>query len=240
VNSGPRIRVNTVALNANAIAVLGGLTLTGAGTGDPAMYFDTPPSATYSPQVVVDPTVSGWTTVAAMLTLGSGVFVVHPLDGRSWLVDTAGSHPGATLAIVPPMGRVSAYAAYTGRSVVVWGGHAEGAMGLTALGDGAIGVVSPTGVAMWLPLPSVGAPAAQWAHDLGSFNPQGAQRAWTGRELIVFGGYGSGGAVANAGARYQPPVGCVCPRNAGAPAWIADGCVGVSPDPAPPYDGCSP
>jgi hypothetical protein len=133
--------------------------------------------------------------------------------------------PGANLQRLDP------YVAYDGRSIFYWGGHHVSGTS-DDISDGSLGVVTGTTIT-WATLPPAGisarSPAAYRAHG-GDGLGGNTQDIWTGHEFVVQYGYQYTPTVIQVfdGSRYQPPVGCVCPRNADAPAAIQDSCSGVS------------
>jgi hypothetical protein len=233
--SGPRVNVYTIALNSHSIAVLSGVTLSSGYTNDPNMYFNTPPAATYVSPVRVDSTVGEWDGHTLLLSLGDHGLVVDQNTGNTWLVNSSGSLASTQIPIAGG-GRTNPFFAYTGRAVLYWGGDDAS----TVHDDGVVGVVNASGIASWQPLPLPNRPSAMFSNNVGSPAPHDSQRMWSGRELMVFGGYTTNaGAWATSGGRYQPPVGCVCPINPGAPTWLATNCASVA-TPAAPYDTCVP
>ena len=106
---------------------------------------------------------------------------------------------------------------FTGRAVFYWGG-----LQTSPVAGGAIGVVTrtPTPSIAWQPLPTAGQPSAMAMSAVSRAGSNG-QSLWTGREAVV-----AGGSLGSARARYQPPVGCVCPAIAG---WsYSPACTGVT------------
>jgi N-acetylneuraminic acid mutarotase len=88
-----------------------------------------------------------------------------------------------------PTGRFQHTAAWTGSTMIVWGGVGSG--GTTYFNDGAR--YNPGGDA-WTPVSLSGAPAARSQHTA----------VWTGTEMIVWGGYGVGQVLVTGGGRYDP------------------------------------
>lgn len=96
-----------------------------------------------------------------------------------------------------------------GRSVFYWGGYVlncpSGNCEFTGVTQsGVLGALDGTSVAWWA-LPAANQPSAR------CFGDHNGQRLWTGREMLVYGGILPQGGAALGGARFQPPVGCVCP-----------------------------
>ena len=100
--------------------------------------------------------------------------------------DSGGWRPMST--VDAPLPRGSHGAAWTGRELFVWGGHAPG----TRLADGAR--YDPRSD-RWGAVETVGAPIARSQFPA----------VWTGREVIVWGGNPDSGTDTNTGARYYPP-----------------------------------
>ncbi len=87
-----------------------------------------------------------------------------------------------------PLARHLHTAIWTGSRMIVWGGRVEGSPQVTATG----GIYDPAAKS-WTPTSSAGAPAARHSHTA----------VWTGSKMLVWGGYGSSGAL-NDGAVYDP------------------------------------
>src|SRR5579862_6814282 len=94
---------------------------------------------------------------------------------------------------------------WTGREFIVWGG--QGVASGISLNTGAR--YDPTSDS-WTPISTIGAPQPRTFHAA----------AWTGREMIIWGGLGNGGAgVLNDGARYNPSTDTwISMSSVGAPA----------------------
>lgn len=86
-----------------------------------------------------------------------------------------------------PTARYWHSAVWTGKEMIVWGGYADGASGLS---DG--GRYNPT-TNRWTALPSSGL-SGRFRHTA----------VWTGTEMIIWGGVEVGGILYNNGARYNP------------------------------------
>jgi N-acetylneuraminic acid mutarotase len=78
---------------------------------------------------------------------------------------------------------------WTGSRLIVWGGLSVGASP-TYFDDGAMLTL---GDASWVDMTETGAPSGRWR----------SARAWTGSQLLIFGGLGSAG-VATDGGAYDP------------------------------------
>ncbi len=91
-----------------------------------------------------------------------------------------------------PSARIAATAVWTGTELLIWGGRVEDMQAPPrALSDGA--AYNPA-ADTWRPLASTGAPAGRSSHAA----------VWTGREMLVWGGWASGGTPLGDGARYDP------------------------------------
>jgi N-acetylneuraminic acid mutarotase len=102
-----------------------------------------------------------------------------------------------------PSGRHLHSAVWTGSEMIIWGGAFD-SMGIGYLKDG--GRFSPT-ANTWTPISASGAPPARAQHT----------SVWTGSEMIVWGGVGSGGYLYD-GSRYNPVANnWITTPNAGAP-----------------------
>jgi hypothetical protein len=204
----------------------------------------------------LDPVTLSWSSASVdaipfrwahtLLAAGNSAFVFGGTQGSgpgtgclpnaAYLYDPRGS---ATMVALPPApaGPPSkAFAMYTGHSIILWGGGELTCMGFpgTVYGTGSIGVVNGNSVA-WSALPAAGRPSPRTVAWLANEDYQGdTQFLWTGGEALIYSGYDTAGTPLLGGNRYQPPVGCVCPRDATAPASIVDACSGVTlPTPAP-------
>ena len=117
------------------------------------------------------------------------------------LLNDGGRYDPASDAWLPittngaPTGRYDCAAVRTGREMIVWGGGRLVQPNVSVqLSDGAR--YDPA-TDSWSPLNSVGSPSARSL----------ATAVWTGSEMIVWGGYGSGGSGPlglNTGGRYNP------------------------------------
>lgn len=87
-----------------------------------------------------------------------------------------------------PDAREQHSAVWTGSKMIIWGGN--GGPGKLFLDTG--GVYDPTNQS-WTPVSTTGAPSARHSH----------QAVWTGSKMIVWGGFGAGGAAAGGGL-YDP------------------------------------
>lgn len=165
-----------------------------------------------------------WLSVGARVLLVGGFGDANFEYQEAWLFDpsnrTATGWNSVPIPPVPsPLPSSYPFAMYTGRAVIMYGGSYHGGGHLSG---GTLGIVSAAGVS-WSVLPTSGAPGARQA-----FLPDTAgntQSVWSGSEAIIWGGYN--GDLQLNGARYQPPVGCVCPMNADAPTWMQSPCTGV-------------
>lgn len=96
---------------------------------------------------------------------------------------------GATSLAGVPSGRTAPSAVFTGREMILWGGH-DGADYLDT------GARFHPETNTWLgPLPTAGAPAPRYRH----------RAVWTGSQMIVWGGE-DGSSALNTGGIYQPPI----------------------------------
>jgi hypothetical protein len=191
----------------------------------------------------------GWVGNASLLPLGGSLYLAGgprfnycgsggTLERDAPVVWTPGT--GTTSAVgYPGMPASSAFTAYTGRALLSYGGAAMPA----ACNQAPLSVSNALGVGTfdgstisWRAGPASGI-------GLRALEAQNsAQSLWTGRELFVVNGMlwsSTGGTRPRGGARYQPPVGCVCPRDPASTPSVADGCTGVAP-PEAPYDACVP
>lgn len=191
-------------------------------------------------------------TYLTTLPVGNSVYVGGGFDAA--LCDAGGGSlearapvlfdpRGTTTTVGYPTRPISsAFTAWTGRAILHWGGTQTNSncatFGFRHFRDGWVGLVED-GSINWRAMPD--APAALTAR--GQLYGNNAQRLWTGRELLVIGGFdgdfGSPGTQPRGGYRYQPPVGCVCPRASGTPPSVADACSGVGEPPAV-YAVCNP
>ena len=157
-----------------------------------------------------DPAADAWTTTttgAGVPTLrgqhsavwtGREMIVWGGYDGTSYLGDGSRYEPigdawtAMTGTNAPPI-RGAHTAVWTGREMIVWGGYD----GASYLGDGSRyepgGYVSPVVAESWTTITPTGAPPGRSAHTA----------VWTGREMIVWGGY-DGTSYLNSGGRYDP------------------------------------
>ncbi|HEX7902139.1 MAG TPA: LamG-like jellyroll fold domain-containing protein [Planctomycetota bacterium] len=88
-----------------------------------------------------------------------------------------------------PSARTAASAVWTGREMVVWGGH-DGAARL------ATGARYSPSMDAWIgTVPTAGAPSARWRH----------RGVWTGSRMVVWGGENNLG-MTNTGGVYRPPI----------------------------------
>ncbi|HEX7902095.1 MAG TPA: hypothetical protein VF950_30325 [Planctomycetota bacterium] len=118
-------------------------------------------------------------TLASVLATGG---LYDPVN-NIWTGATAA--PGATLTA-----RTSPAAVWTGREMVVWGGHDGG-------GPMSTGARYSPATNAWLGvLATTGAPTARWGHSA----------VWTGARMVVWGGDGGAGASVDTGAIWRPPV----------------------------------
>lgn len=125
-----------------------------------------------------------------------------------------------------PSARYAHSAVWTGTEMIVWGGlgyqgpATNPTASFGAFDDGA--VYDPRSDT-WTPLPRQGAPSARWGHAA----------AWTGSEMLIWGGRRSGGdqTLLSDGARYNPEtrqwrpmsaVGAPSPRYGEAAVWIGN------------------
>lgn len=119
----------------------------------------------------------------------------------------------------------SPFVAFTGRAIFLFGGSQQDCaynQRLYPTPTPWLGLVTPSGI-VWSADASPQRPTA--AHDaLGRPN---TQHLWSGSEMFIAGGNVAAGPAVG-GFRYQPPVGCVCPTNADAPAWFRSQCTGVT------------
>jgi hypothetical protein len=165
-----------------------------------------------------------WLSVGDRVFMSGGICLAGSECNDAWLFDPSmRSMDGWTRLANPPMPTAlgsEQFALFTGRSIVSFGGSMAS---LSVVSGGSIGVVEASTV-RWHALPASGSPSAR--HSF--VNVEGdTQGLWTGREAMIWGGSDNSMRF-NDGARYQPPVGCVCPVNADAPAWLPNACAGVS------------
>jgi len=128
-------------------------------------------------------------------------------DADTWASSSLTAATGANV----PAGRVAHSAVWTGREMIVWGG--QGATPTTATG----GRYNPTTDA-WA--------ASSLATGTGSNVPSARcihAAVWTGREMIVWGGYDGG--FSRTGGRYDPEADtwATCSLTAGAGANVPEG-----------------
>ncbi|UQA61066.1 Kelch repeat-containing protein [Polyangium aurulentum] len=109
-------------------------------------------------------------------------------DGATYDIASDTWAPISTVS--PPLGRMDHAAVWTGQAMLVWGGYGPNGQD-NFLGDGAL--YNPSEPGTWTPITLNGAPTART-------RPAGA---WTGTELIVWGGAASANLFAD-GARYVP------------------------------------
>ena len=156
-----------------------------------------------APWLVLTP-VTGQGTGAA----GSVRVTALPSRAEAW--------SGATATTGAPAARYGHSATWTGREMIVWGGRLASIGGGAFLGDGA--GYDPATDSWRGPIASDGAPSPRNGHAA----------AWTGRELIIWGGQGATGAYLSDGALYDPlfdrwrpmsSVGAPSPRETMAAAW---------------------
>ena len=88
-----------------------------------------------------------------------------------------------------PSGRALHTAVWTGREMIVWGGMIDNSNTLTNTG----GRYDPQ-TDTWSPMSTTGAPSARLCHSA----------VWTGREMLVWGGFDPAGLTLGDGARYDP------------------------------------
>jgi hypothetical protein len=176
-----------------------------------------------------------WLSVGNNVLLVGGTDVANANLNDAWLFNpterTAAGWMRVADSPAPSPHTSRPFAMYTGRSVIIYSGSRG--VTTTSVAGGSIGVISGTSIT-WSPLPTSGAPSPR---SSGSGEQDGStQGLWTGREAIIWGG-ADGGNPRNDGARYQPPVGCVCPVNTDAPSWLPNACAGVTMVTSP---ACSP
>lgn len=99
------------------------------------------------------------------------------------------SWTGGTSTAGAPSARTSPSAVWTGREMIVWGGH-DGASYLDTGGR-----FHPATNAWLASLPAAGAPSPRYRH----------RAVWTGTRMIVWGGEDGGGSL-DTGGIYQPPI----------------------------------
>jgi hypothetical protein len=117
-------------------------------------------------------------TLASVLSTGG----LYDPVGNAWTGATVA--PGATLTA-----RSLPAAVWTGREMVIWGGHDAG-------GPMNTGARYSPATDTWLgTIPTTGAPSGRWGHSA----------VWTGSRMIVWGG-NDGNAVVNTGGVYRPPI----------------------------------
>ncbi|MBI5513337.1 MAG: hypothetical protein HY909_06180 [Deltaproteobacteria bacterium] len=215
--SRPRLFAPTVALHGGTLVSVGGVGLDRAYPRDPTVVFSTPPSSTVT-TLTPEPAVTRWVQ-PALLTLGARALVVDDDSNRAWLLEPSGAN---RITDPPYGGRRYAYIAFTGRAVLFYGGLSG-----MLFDSGFAAILEPSGTTVWRSLPTMSRPAAQRLPLLDQTH-HNAQDLWTGQELLVFGGWSdSAGTAASGDARYQPPVGCVCPTNLDAPPWLPNPCAAV-------------
>jgi len=111
-----------------------------------------------------------------------------------------------TTTVAAPVGRSDHTALWTGSEMIVWGGSLAGSGGGTYLDDG--GRYDPS-TDTWVPTGNTGSPRARRNHSA----------AWTGGEMIVWGGSNAGSSNLDHGDRYDPAADAWTPvGTAGAPA----------------------
>ncbi len=141
--------------------------------------------------------IAAMAAMAVLVTAGAVLFVVSRDDEPASRVHVIGSvanvvAPGAlrVLPKAPISGRIGPSAVWDGTEMIIWGGSIPNAStGETAQADGA--AYNPR-TNTWRVLPQ--APIGGRAY---------ASAVWTGTELIVWGGNGSGGVLGDGGA-YNP------------------------------------
>lgn len=127
----------------------------------------------------------------------------YPASGARFRPSTHAWSPISGIGIPSP--RKDHTAVWTGSEMIVWGG-ADGASGTNLLDSG--GTYRPDDDS-WAPISNTGAPPSARS---------GHTAIWTGTEMIVWGGMGSSGLLAD-GARYNPTTGVwTALPGAGAPA----------------------
>ncbi len=97
-----------------------------------------------------------------------------------------------TSTVGAPSFRYGHTALWTGSLMVVWGGIYDTGIGVVGFFDTG-GRYDPT-TDSWTPTSTAGAPSARTSHTA----------IWTGRLMIVWGGWGSRGSFADSGGRYDP------------------------------------
>jgi N-acetylneuraminic acid mutarotase len=126
-----------------------------------------------------------WTGSEMVVWGGSGAQGDLDTGGR---YDPVAATWTATSTLGAPAARDSHTAVWTGNEMVVWGGFARSLGGRTATG----GAYDPIADA-WRPTSSSGSPDPRYWHTA----------VWTGKEMIVWGGFVPGG-YASTGGRYDP------------------------------------
>jgi hypothetical protein len=177
--------------------------------------------------LISDPSTDTWSTGPDSLTggsvrghtfisIGDRIFATAS-STTGWIMDPR----GASTPVTPPPGpagpRLNAYSMFTGRSLIYWGGYQA-----APIAGGQIGVVAltPSPSIVWRPLPTAGEPSAS-SMEAVSRNAYSGQSLWTGHEAVV-----APSALGTRRARFQPPVGCVCPAISG---WsYSPACEGVT------------
>lgn len=131
------------------------------------------------------------------LAVGGGARLQH--DGSSWnswsALDVSDTHT--------PSSRYGHCAVWIGSKLLIWGGVGNSGTNAVALADGA--AYHPNAADKWTPISTSNAPSRR------SF----PARAWTGREMLVWGGFDDAtGSAVPGGARYNPQTDTWTPMSA--------------------------
>jgi N-acetylneuraminic acid mutarotase len=120
----------------------------------------------------------------------------------------------ATMSVAsggPPINGYRGRAVWTGSRMLVWGGGFQDSTSPIVLSN--LGVAYDPTTDTWSPITTTGAPSARYHHTV----------VWTGREMVVWGGYGTNWPnLLNSGGRYEPVSGIWTPTSSvSAPAGTA-------------------
>ena len=158
---------------------------------DPGWKYD-PATDTWSPISLangpIDLTFQTAIWTGNLMVLWGG-FEGSTSTNKGWRYDPLIDVWTSTSTVKAPMPRYAHTAVWSGKYMIVWGGLAS--TGLSALNTGAR--YDPERDT-WRPLPKAGAPAARFSHTA----------VWTGKQMVVWGGQGSGFGFELTGGRYNP------------------------------------
>ncbi len=155
------------------------------GRYDPSTDTWTPLPGTGAPPARSNPTLV-WTGRVLIVWGGNTQLDYFEPGGRFDPVSNTWTALSTTHA---PIGRGEQAAVWTGNRMIVWGGFEDSPLTSPAMG-GRYDPVSDT----WEPMSTTNAPAIR--NDFAF--------TWSGRELIVWGGYAYGSGFSNTGGRYDP------------------------------------